>query len=416
MGWLLATFASFALLAPGLAVAATHTTDFEGLAPGSVNGQDGWRSGSSSDQAVVPSGGVPTFGQQSWRLSNRLATAAFDTQTYSTPVDPPAGETLPNTVYIARFSFIDPAFQNGLSVTVSPDSGDGSRMAWVGLLDKSDGIHVSTSDSSGANGAFVETPLATLSHGQPHTIEWRIKLIPGGGNDRVQILIDGQDVGQCFTTWETYYRTDPVQAKPPNDGEPPNLDRLQFRTSVLPTAPGFAPPGGYLFDNVTVTTGTGPVPPGCDVTIDKQADAPTVRAGGLEGYSITARNRGSTVARNLRVCDHLPPHTTFVRADHKLTRVGRQRCLVIPSLSPNQHVSVHLDLRVDANAPPGTLANIADITPGVPALALLPAVLGSDLPGPVAAAETRAAGLKRAKRARAVVKVLARRIRPNFTG
>ena len=70
MGWLLATFASFALLAPGLAVAATDTTDFEGLAPGSVNGQDGWRSGSSSDQAVVPSGGVPTFGQQSWRRSN----------------------------------------------------------------------------------------------------------------------------------------------------------------------------------------------------------------------------------------------------------------------------------------------------------------------------------------------------------
>ena len=410
----LAAFASFALFASGVAVAATHTTDFEGLAPGSVNGQDGWRSGSSSDQAVVPSGGVPTFGQQSWRLSNLFATSAFDTQTYSTPVAPPAGETQPNTVYIARFSFIDPAFQNGLSVTVSPDSGDGSRMAWVGLLDKSDGIHVSTSDSSGTGGNFVATDLGVLSHGQPHTIEWRIKLIPGGGNDRVRILIDGQDVGQCFTTWETYYRTDPVQSGPPNNGEPPNINSLQFRTSV-PTPPGFAT-AGYLFDNVTVTTGTGAASPGCDVTIDKQADAPTVRAAGLEGYSITARNRGSTVARNLRVCDHLPPHTTFVRADRKLTRVGRQRCLVIPSLSPNQHVSVHLDLRVDANAPPGTLANIADITPGVPALALLPAVLGSDLPGPVAAAGTRAAGVKRVKRARAVVKVLARRIQPNFTG
>ena len=130
------------------------------------------------------------------------------------------------------------------------------------------------------------------------------------------------------------------------------------------------------------------------MTIDKQADAPTVRAGGLEGYSITARNRGSTVARNLRVCDHIPRHTTFVRADHKLARVGRERCLVIPRLSPNQRVSVHLDLRVDANAPPGTLANIADITPGVPGLVLLPAALGSDLPGPVAAAGTRVAGAR----------------------
>ena len=208
---LLATFVSFALLAPGVAVAATHTTDFEGLAPVSVNGQDGWRSGSTS-QAVAPSGGVPTFGEQSLRLSNLFASSAFASQTYSTPVDPPAGETLSNTVYIARFSFFDPAFQHGLSVTVSPDSGDGSRMAWVGLRDTSDGIEVTTSDSSGAVGDFVEPPLGTLSHGQPHTIEWRIKLIPGGANDRVQILIDGQDVGQCFTTWETYYRTAPEQA------------------------------------------------------------------------------------------------------------------------------------------------------------------------------------------------------------
>ena len=227
-----------------------------------------------------------------------------------------------------------------------------------------------------------------LSHGQPHTIEWRIKLIPGEANDRVRILIDGQDVGQCFTTWETYYRTAPAQSRPPNNGEPPNINSLQFRTSV--PRPGFAN-AGYLFDNVTVTTGTGPASPGCDVTIDKQADAPTVRAGGLEGYSITARNRGSAVARNVQVCDHIPRRTTFVRADHKLRRVGRERCLAIPRLAPGQRVSVHLDLRVDANAPPGTLANIADITPGVPGLPRPPA-LGSDLPGPVAAAGTRAAG------------------------
>lgn len=413
MGLLLATFAGFVLLAPGVAVAATHTTNFEGLAPVSVNGQDGWRSGSSSDQAVVPSGGVPTFGQQSLRLSNRFASSAFATQTYSTPVAPPAGETQPNTVYIARFSFFDPAFQDGLEVTVSPDSGDGSRMAWVGLLDQSDGIHVSTSDSSGPGGDFVDTPLGVLSHGQPHTIEFRIKLIPGEANDRVRILIDGRDVGQCFTTWETYYRTDPVQSGPPNNGEPPSINSLQFRTSV-PTPPGFAT-AGYLFDNVTVTTGTGPASPGCDVTIDKQADAPTVSAGGLAGYTITARNRGSTVARNLIVCDHIPRRMTFVRADRHFVRgVGRERCLAIPRLNPGQRVSAHLDLRVDANAPPGTLANIADVTPGVPALPLPPAALGSDLPRAVAVAGARATA--RVRRARAVVKVLARRARPNFTG
>ena len=409
----LAAFASFGLLASGVALAATHTTDFEGLAPGPVNGQDGWRSDPTFDEAVGPSGGVPTFGQQSLRLSNLVASSAFTPQTYSTPVAPAAGETQPNTVYIARFSFIDPAFQDGLLVTVSPDSGDGSRMAWVGLEDTQNGIDVSTSDSSGPNGAFVDTPLKVLSHGERHTIEFRIKLVPGKANDLVRILIDGQDFGQCFTTWETYYRTSPDQSGPPNSGEPPSINSLQFRTSV-PTPAGFAAGGGYLFDNVTVTTGTGPATPGCDVAIDKQADAATVSPGGLEGYSLTVRNRGAAVARNVQVCDHIPRHTTFVRADRELRSVGRQRCLAIPRLSPGQRVSVHLDLHVDANAPPGTLVNIADVTPGVLGLRP-PAAVASDLPGPLARAGARIASVK-VKRARAAVRVLARRIRPHFTG
>ena len=139
---------------------------------------------------------------------------------------------------------------------------------------------------------------------------------------------------------------------------------------------------GYLFDNVIVTTGTGPASPGCDVTIDKQADAGTVVAGGLMGYRMTAQNRGSAVARNVQVCDHIPRHTTFVRADHTLRRVGDQRCLAIQRLQPDQRVSVHLTLHVDASAPPGRLTNIADVTPGLPGLRPLAAV-ASDLPGPL---------------------------------
>ncbi len=121
----------------------------------------------------------------------------------------------------------------------------------------------------------------------------------------MRILIDGQDDGQCFTTWENYYRVAPEQAGPPNNGEPPNINSLQFRTSV-PGPSTLANTGGYLFDNVTVTTGTGSASPGCDVTIDKQADSPTVTAGGLVGYRISARNRGHLAARNLLVCDHIP--------------------------------------------------------------------------------------------------------------
>ena len=94
-------------------MAGTVTTDFEFLAPRSVDGQAGWRSG--LDQAVVPSGGVATFGNQSWRHSNLIASGAFtNTQTYSAPVSPPAGETQPTTVFIAKFSLVDPAYQEGL--------------------------------------------------------------------------------------------------------------------------------------------------------------------------------------------------------------------------------------------------------------------------------------------------------------
>ena len=256
-------------------------------------------------QAVVPSGGVPTFGQQSLRLSNLLRLRRSILRPIPRRLSPPAGETQPNTVYIARFSFIDPAFQDGLL-------GDGQSGLWRRLAHGLGGSAeirrtVSTSAPAIAPGPTALssiTPLEVLSHGQPHTIEFRIKLIPGEANDRVRILIDGQDVGQCFTTWETYYRTAPVQAKPPNDSEPPNLNSLQFRTSVprarWPRHRWLPVRQRHGHDRYR------PCSPGCDVTIDKQADAATVSAGGLVGYRITARNRGSTVARNLRVCDHIP--------------------------------------------------------------------------------------------------------------
>ena len=401
---LCAFVASIVLLPCGVALAATVTSDFEAPAfhTGPVAGQDGWRSGPNVDEGVVPSGGIATFGLQSLRLSNLVANSDFADQTYSTPVVPPAGETLPNTVYIAKFSVYDPAFQDGLYVTVSPDSGDGSRMAWVGLKDTPGGIVVTTSDSPKTDGVFVNQEIGRLSHGQTHTIEWRIKLNPGLDNDQVRILIDGQDFGQCFTTWENYYRVAPEQKPPPNSGEPPSLNSLQFRTSVQATGP--LAQGGYLFDNVTVTTGTGPASPGCDVTIDKQADSPTVTAGSVEGFQITARNRGRLAARNLLVCDQIPRETTFVSANRKLRRIGRERCLMVPRLRPGQTAGFHIDLRVAADAPPGSLPNIADVTPGappgLPPLASLPL---PDVPGPV---QEAIAALPPIAKAKVIVKIL----------
>lgn len=146
--------------------------------------------------------------------------------------------------------------------------------------------------------------------------------------------------------------------------------------------------------------------------IDKDADRSTVRAGGRVGYRMTMRNRGRAIARNLRVCDHVPRLMTFVRADRKLRRLGRQRCLMIPRLRPGQRVSFHLVLQVSADAPQVTVANIGDITRP-------PATPGSPAERPRAGAPPRVLAKARAiVRGRAIVRILKRvnAKRPTFTG
>ena len=200
-----------------------------------------------------------------------------------------------------------------------------------------------------------------LARGVPHTIKFWMKLNPGPNNDMVRVSIDGKDVGQCFSSWENYYRSSKDQAGPPNFNKPPSIDRLLFRSNSQ--GPGALLGHGYLFDNVSITTANRAGPPGCDVPIEKQADVRTVRPGGRVGYRITVRNRGRLSARNVLVCDHIPREMTFVSADRKLLRLGSRRCLLIPRLAPGQRVTFHLVLRVDANAPPGTEENTGEETP-----------------------------------------------------
>ena len=273
------------------------------------------------------------------------------------------GEARPNKVFLAEFAFMSttPAYQPGLFLSVSPDSGEGSRMSWVGLQDTADGIRVSVNDTPDVDGEFVSHPGPLLSHSGPHEIRFWIKVNQGPDDDLVRISVDGEDLGQCFTTWENYYRTAPEQAPPPNVNTPADINSLQFRSGT--PGPSALLGNGYLFDNVSITPSDGPGPPGCDVPIEKTADSPTVTAGGRAGYRITVRNRGRLAARNLRACDRVPRQMTFVSADRRLRRIGRQRCLMIPSLRPRQRVSFHLVLQVDANAPQGRVTNTGEVTP-----------------------------------------------------
>ena len=424
---LLASFAGFAVLTCGSALADTVTTNFEppafsttaeiplGIAPpGSVNGQGGWKSAVPGDipslphgydQAVVANSGAPAaFGAQSLRISNAYAPdpgtfpPEYHFQTYSAPTIDAAGQDLANTEYTAQFSFISVhpnEQQPGLQITVSPDNGEGGRMSYVGLLDTPAGIEVTFYDTNPA-GEWVPYNLGTLPRDVPHTIKIWMRLIPGPNNDLVRISIDGQDAGQCFTTWESSY-----------GANVPTSDRLLFLSGNKHGDDLSLLGGGYLFDNVSVTTG-GAGPPGCDLPIEKQADVRTVSPGGHVRYRLTVRNRGRLSERDLLLCDHIPRHTTFVSADRKLRRVGGRRCLFIPRLGPGQRASVHLLLHVDANAPPGNLDNIADIEPDLPAVLppAPPSTMVPDVPGKVTNTPPVI------KKVKSVVKVRAKRVHP----
>jgi uncharacterized repeat protein (TIGR01451 family) len=401
----LAAAISMVLLVSGIAVAdSTITTTFEPPAYhlGTVNGQgsatpwpgtvhcappvpqaplDCWKSAVPGNIPSLPNGydqevvantppAPAQFGSQSLRLSNAYGTGPttfppeYHYQTYSKPTTEAAGEGLANTEYTAQFSFISihpNQLQDGLKISLSPDMGEGGRMSYIGLTDTAAGIDVTFFDTpilENGDVDFAGYDLGTLTRNQVHTIKFWMKLNPGPNDDLLRIYIDGQDYGQCFTTWENFYRA--------TSQEVPISDRLLFLSGNRDGDHLSLLHGGYLFDDVRTTTANGPGPPNCDVPIEKKPDQRTVTAGGNAGYRITVRNRGRVAARHLLACDLIPRRMTFVRADHKLIRVGRRRCLLIPRLLPGHRVSVHLVLHVNANAPQGRMDNTGEIMPPPP--------------------------------------------------
>jgi hypothetical protein len=120
--------------------------------------------------------------------------------------------------------------------------------------------------------------------------------------------------------------------------------------------------------------------------------------------------------------DRVPRRMTFVSSDRRLRRLGRLRCLMIPRLRPGQRVSFHIVLQVDADAPPGSMDNNADVTPVPPRTPGTPGP-GPPTPGappPPPVVETAPA--RPIARDRAVVRVVKRarverqRRPPRFTG
>ncbi len=249
--------------------------DFESYTLGGINGQDGWTALGSAgsgcavyDEGVASSLSTTGFGNQSFRISNAVTSGCFGDQAFAKPAADAAGEVDSTAAsfsvgtlqhhFEAQFDIASAnpqAQQPGLSISVSPDRGDGSRMSYLRFDDNTDGIGVTFYDVQGTfNPAnFVPTFLGTLDRTVPHTIKFSMDFYDGPSNDVVRIYIDGNLV-HTGTSWENYYRYDSESSA---EQSPRIVKTLLFRAGG--TAAAGTSGKGYLFDNITMSTGD--IPP-----------------------------------------------------------------------------------------------------------------------------------------------------------
>jgi len=227
---------------------------------GNINGQQGWQKTGPYDVAVAKVSDFPAashyfFGGQALRLSNAFASGSFGDQTFSPGLDDAASE---NGARDFAGGFLigtaQSTVQPGLSMSVSPDDGNGGRMSYLRFEDQTDGVHVFFDDVKdrgplGTVADFRESDIATLDRKHSHLIGFLIHFNPGPHNDVVTIVIDGR-IRKVGTTWEDYYRYDPEQAG--NGNQVPEVSKFLFREGGLPVPTTLG--NGFLVDDVTLAS------------------------------------------------------------------------------------------------------------------------------------------------------------------
>lgn len=255
---------------PFVALADSASTDFESFGLGNVNGQAGWSSTGPYDQAVVANTfGFPVFGSKVFRRSNAIGSGNFGDQTFSNSLVNESGEIgslnggfsggVRQPHFEAQFDMASTMLveQPGLSLSVSPDRGDGARMSYLRFDDSATGIDVYFDDVQGTTNPanFVETQVASgLSRTVVHNIKFSMDFVAGASNDIVKIYIDGVLV-HTGTSWENYYRYD-IESNQLLISQSRTVDSLLFRTRDAALA---TQGKGYLFDNVSLVSGPTPV-------------------------------------------------------------------------------------------------------------------------------------------------------------
>ena len=252
--------------------------------PGPIHGQDDWSSRGAlpgggcalyDHQVVVNSLGLyhyQSFGAQSLRLSNAVTSGCFDDQTFSKRLLHAAGESdadastfavtagIPQSHFEAQWDFastVPNAEQPDLSVVASPDRGDGSRMSWVQMADKPNGLEINFFDVRGTSDpAHFVGPLtvaSNLDRTVPHTIRITMDFVHGPSNDVVKVYVDGQ-LKEIGTSWENYYRYDTEAAA--HGRRTPIVNRILFRTGGAAAIGNLGK--GFVIDNFSMKSADGP--------------------------------------------------------------------------------------------------------------------------------------------------------------
>ena len=248
-------FATFIVAALGLASFAaadsqtTITFESPAYTTGNINGQNGWSDSGLYDANVATVSSFPaaaaysSFGGQALQISNSKTSGSFGDQTFAPLLTTGAAAGTAIQHFTSSFSIgtTQSTQQAGLSISVSPDNGQGARMSYLRFEDQADGVHVFFDEAKGAT--FKESDIATLTRGAPHTIGFSIDFT-AANSKQVTITIDNA-VKAVGTTWASYYQTQEHNPTSP-------VKTMLFRAGGT-AAPSWAGQG-YLIDNVTYTS------------------------------------------------------------------------------------------------------------------------------------------------------------------
>lgn len=284
----------------------TNSSNFESptFVLGSINGQNGWRSASSVDQAIVANPtGFSSFAAQSFRISN----AFVGDQVYSPALSEPVGESLAvgdtpiSCSSIVRQTHLELQFdlasaspaaeQPGLSVVVAPVGADGSPMSYLRFDDAFSGINVFIKDYDFFSSGFRERqPGVALNRSVPHTLKLVMDTPEGPHNDTVRLFIDNR-FAFSLNSWEDYYWFNPDNLANP-------FPRLVKFVYLQPSGSASAATAnaGFIFDNFSLTSSV----PGSSTTptpLPPPTNKEQCKNGGWQAFcGPTFKNQGDCVS------------------------------------------------------------------------------------------------------------------------